>query len=145
MPADATAEMFRETLDAAFADPEVDSVIACFIPPLIAVDEEVADAVREAARGKDKPCLVTFLGMRGVDDGHSSVRGTGEGHSQSIPVYSMPEDAVRALAAATRYGQWRSRDRGTQVAPAGINRRIAEDIVETVLACGQAGAAARGR
>jgi acyl-CoA synthetase (NDP forming)/GNAT superfamily N-acetyltransferase len=133
MPADATAEMFREKLDAAFADPEVDSVIACFIPPLIAVDEEVADAVREAARGKDKPCLVTFLGMRGVDDGHSSVRGTGEGHSQSIPVYSMPEDAVRALAAATRYGQWRSRDRGTQVAPAGINRRIAEDIVETVL------------
>jgi len=133
MPAEATAGMFREALDAAFADPEVDSVIACFIPPLIAVDEDVAEAVREAARGQSKPCLVTFLGMRGVDDGHSSVRGTGPGHSQSIPVYSMPEDAVRALAAATKYAEWRGRDRGTQVAPVGINRRIAEDIVETVL------------
>jgi acyl-CoA synthetase (NDP forming) len=45
----------------------------------------------------------------------------------------MPEDAVRALAAATRYGQWRAKDHGTPVAPAGINRRIAEDVVHTVL------------
>ena len=139
MPAEASGAEFREKLDAAFADPEVDSVIACFIPPLVTVDEEVAEAVREAARGSDKPCLVTFLGMRGVDDGHSSVTGTGMGHSQSIPVYSMPEDAVRALAAATKYAEWRSRDRGTQVAPSGINRRIAEDVVGTVLSVDKEG------
>ncbi len=139
MPADASGAQFREKLDAAFADPDVDSVIACFIPPLITIDAEVAEAVREAARGSDKPCLVTFLGMRGVDDGHSSVRGTGLGHSQSIPVYSMPEDAVRALAAATKYGEWRTRDRGTQVAPTGINRRIAEDVVGTVLSVDREG------
>ena len=70
--------------------------------------------------------------MRGVDDGHATVSGTG-GSSRAIPVYAMPEDAVRALAAATRYGQWRARDHGTPVAPAGINRRIAEDVVHTVL------------
>ena len=139
MPADATAEEFRTKLDAAFEDPDVDSVIACFIPPLSTVDEAVADAVREAARGRDKPCLVTFLGMRGVDDGHSSVRGTGLGHSQSIPIYLTPEDAVRALAAATKYGAWRARDRGTQVAPAGINRRVAEDIIQTVLSVDKEG------
>ena len=40
---------------------------------------------------------------------------------------------MRALAAATRYGQWRAKDHGTPVAPAGINRRIAEDVVHTVL------------
>ena len=40
---------------------------------------------------------------------------------------------MRALAAATRYGQWRAKDHGTPVAPAGINRRIAEDVVQTVL------------
>jgi len=80
----------------------------------------------------DKPIAATFLGMRGVDDGHATVSGTG-GSTRAIPIYTMPEDAVRALAAATRYGQWRAKDQGTPVAPAGINRRIAEDVVHTVL------------
>ena len=130
---EASPEEFRVALDAAFADDAVDSVLACFIPPLVTIDEDVARAVRAAAAQGDKPCLATFLGMRGVDDGHASVRGTSEGDTRAIPVYSLPEDAARALAAATKYGQWRGRDHGTPVAPTGINRRVAEDIVETVL------------
>jgi acyl-CoA synthetase (NDP forming)/RimJ/RimL family protein N-acetyltransferase len=129
---EATADEFRSALARAFADEKVDSVLTCFIPPLVTGDEDVAAAVRDTAAHTDKPCVATFLGMRGVDDGHSSVRGTG-GETRAIPVYAMPEDAVRALAAATRYGQWRIKDHGTPVAPAGINRRIAEDVVETVL------------
>ncbi|MFL6152387.1 MAG: GNAT family N-acetyltransferase [Ornithinibacter sp.] len=132
LPTDATAAQFRTALAAAFADPRVDSVLTCFIPPLITNDEDVAAAVRDAADGSPKPCAATFLGMRGVDDGHASVTGTG-GSTRAIPIYAMPEDAVRALAAATRYGQWRAKDHGTPVAPAGINRRIAEDVVHTVL------------
>lgn len=133
LPSDATAEQFRTALRAAFDDPRVDSVLACFIPPLVTADDDVAAAVRDSAQGSDKPVAATFLGMRGVDDGHSSVTGTGGGSSRAIPVYTMPEDAVRALASATRYGQWRAKDRGVPVSPAGINRRIAEDVVETVL------------
>jgi acyl-CoA synthetase (NDP forming)/GNAT superfamily N-acetyltransferase len=132
LPTEATAAQFRTALAAAFADPRVDSVLTCFIPPLVTNDEDVAAAVRDAATGSEKPCAATFLGMRGVDDGHASVTGTG-GSTRAIPVYAMPEDAVRALAAATRYGQWRAKDHGTPVAPAGINRRIAEDVVHTVL------------
>ena len=41
------------------------------------------------------------------------------GSTRAIPAYAMPEDAVRALAAATRYGEWRAKDHGTPVAPAG--------------------------
>jgi acyl-CoA synthetase (NDP forming)/RimJ/RimL family protein N-acetyltransferase len=132
LPTEASAAQFRTALAAAFADPRVDSVLTCFIPPLVTDDEDVAAAVRDAADGSAKPCAATFLGMRGVDDGHASVTGTG-GSTRAIPVYAMPEDAVRALAAATRYGQWRAKDHGTPVAPAGINRRIAEDVVHTVL------------
>ena len=132
LPSEATAKQFREALTAAFADPRVDSVLTCFIPPLVTGDEDVAAAVRDTAAAADKPIAATFLGMRGVDDGHASVSGTG-GSSRAIPVYTMPEDAVRALAAATRYGQWRARDHGTPLSPAGINRRIAEDVVHTVL------------
>ena len=129
---EATAGEFRTALRAAFDDPQVDSVLTCFIPPLVTNDEDVAAAVRDVAAGAGKPCAATFLGMRGVDDGHAAVTGTG-GSASAIPVYAMPEDAVRALAAATRYGQWRAQDHGTPVAPAGLNRRIAEDVVHTVL------------
>ncbi|GAA4405836.1 bifunctional GNAT family N-acetyltransferase/acetate--CoA ligase family protein [Fodinibacter luteus] len=132
LPTEATAAQFRTALASAFDDPKVDSVLTCFIPPLVTNDADVAAAVRDTAAGADKPCAATFLGMRGVDDGHASVTGTG-GSTRAIPVYTMPEDAVRALAAATRYGQWRAKDHGTPVAPAGINRRIAEDVVHTVL------------
>ncbi len=138
VPSEATAEDFRVALAAAFSDPGVDSVITCFIPPLLTGDADVAAAVRDVASGSEKPCAATFLGMRGVDDGHSSVTGTG-GASRAIPVYAMPEDAARALAAATRYGQWRRKDHGTPVAPVGINRRVAEDVVQTVLSVDGAG------
>ena len=40
---------------------------------------DVANALRSAAAEGDKTRLATFLGMRGVDDGASSVRGTGGG------------------------------------------------------------------
>lgn len=133
VPSEASPAEFRAALDAAFADEFVDSVLACFIPPLVTFDEDVARAVRDSAANGEKPCVATFLGMRGVDDGHASVRGTGEGEGRAIPVYTLPEDATRALAAATNYGLWRERDHGTPVAPTGINRRIAEDVVETVL------------
>ena len=116
LPSEATAAEFREALTAAFADPRVDSVLTCFIPPLVTGDEDVAAAVRDTAAAADKPIAATFLGMRGVDDGHATVSGTG-GATRAIPVYAMPEDAVRALAAATRYGQWRAKDQGTPVAP----------------------------
>jgi hypothetical protein len=45
----------------------------------------------------------------------------------------MPEDAAYALAKATKYAEWRKKDHGLPVAPAGINRRVAEDVVQTVL------------
>lgn len=132
LPSAARGERFAEALAEAFADPEVDSVLTCFIPPLVTLDEDVATAVRDAAMRHGKPCLATFLGMRGVVE---RLSGTAEDGSVTVvPAYSMPEDAVRALAAATRYAAWRSRDRGIPLRPAGIDREAAEHLVERVLA-----------
>ncbi|EAP98854.1 hypothetical protein JNB_01760 [Janibacter sp. HTCC2649] len=131
LPSEATAEQFREALTKAFEDPDVDSVLTCFIPPIVAHDEEVTEAVRSAARKSDKTCVATFLGMRGV---HSSTHmDEGGTTGQAIPIYAMPEDAAYALAKATKYAEWRNKDHGVPVAPVGINRRVAEDVVQTVL------------
>ena len=130
LPSEATAEEFLEALTRAFQDPDVDSVLTCFIPPIVAHDEDVTDAVRSAARGSDKTCVATFLGMRGVDSSTYMDEG---GTGQAIPIYAMPEDAAYALAKATKYAEWRNKDHGVPVAPAGVNRRVAEDVVQTVL------------
>ena len=49
------------------------------------------------------------------------------------PQLFMAALAVRALAAATRYGQWRSRDAGSRVDPDGCDRAIAESYVAELL------------
>ena len=131
VPSEATAEEFRQALAEAFTDEDVDSVVVCFIPPLVTLDEAVVRALADVASGGEKTCVATFLGMRGVTDALSP-RPSGDGHvaERSVPAYPTPEDSVRALAAATRYGQWRRRDPGERVAPGGLNRERAHRIVE---------------
>lgn len=128
----ASAEEFAAALDAAFADPDVDSVVAAFIPPLVTLDEDVTAAVRNVVSRYEKPCVATFVGMRGVDGGLSWT--LPDGSSRSVPAYLMPEDAIRALTAVTRYAHWRSRDRGSPVAPLGIDRARATALLEGWLA-----------
>ncbi len=138
---EATAKEFRAALDGAFGDDQVDSVIVCFIPPVGALDEDVINAVRHASRRSDKTCVATLLGMRGVDTGdeHGLVTEVGSpgedgDPTRAVPLYPMPEEAVRALAAATGYSRWRSKDKGEPVTRKGIDRAAARALVEKVLA-----------
>jgi len=124
----ASAEEFAEALDAAFSDPEVDSVVAAFIPPLVTPDEEVSQAVKHVVAKHDKPCVATFLGMRGVDGGMRYT--AADGQERSVPSYSMPEDGIRALRSVTTYAQWRAKDRGVPVAPVGIDRARADALLD---------------
>ncbi len=133
LPSDATADQFAAALRTAFEDPDVDSVLTCFIPPLETVDAEVVAAVRDASRASDKTCVATFLGMSGVHEA-LAVETTGDAYRRVVPAYPMPEDAVRALAAATRYSEWRTKDRGDPVDPVDIDRAAAAALVEEVLA-----------
>ncbi len=144
LPTEATAEQFREAVDAAFADPEVDSVVICFIPPVGALDQDVVEALRHAASRSEKPCVATLLGMRGVDPGGRQANPGGsyveesgevpEGHArQAVPLYPMPEEAVQALAAATDYARWREKDKGESVIRDGIDRWAARALLDRVL------------
>jgi len=139
MPAEAKAAEFATALDAAFGDDRVDSVLTCFTPALATPDVDVAHAVVESAARSEKPCAATFLGMRGITETLSGQDRDDRSQQRAVPAYPMPEDAVRALVAATRYGQWRARERGELVEPSGLNRAAAELIVERVLADAPAG------
>ncbi len=130
---DAPAADFEHTLRAALADDDVDAVVAVFVPPLQrTATEDVAEILRTVAVGSVKPVLSTFLGLEGVP---AALAASGDSAPArgSVPSYASPERAVRALARAVRYGQWRRRPAGTVVVPEGMELSAAKVLVESLL------------
>jgi len=128
MIASATADHYREAIRLVAADPQVDAVIAIFIPPMVTRAEEVAAAL-VAAAGEipaGKPLLTVFMSARGVPEvlRDAAVR---------IPSFAFPEDAAIALARAARYGQWRAQPPAVPPALAGLQRDRAAAIVASAL------------
>ncbi len=134
----ATPERFQQALQAALADPEVDGLIAVFVPPLLRTSgDEYAAVLRSAAAGTGKPVLSTFLGFDGVPAALRAPADDLPGKG-SIPSYPSPERAVRALGHAVRHGVWRRRDPGVVPALSGIepepSRRLVEHVLRTCAA-----------
>ncbi|MFB7475653.1 GNAT family N-acetyltransferase [Kitasatospora sp. NPDC056184] len=120
----ATGENFRIALDTALDDPGVDAVIAVAIPPignqlwgpaadarpagpedpdLGSDDPEIAAALLaagERARAAGKPLLLAHLALNDLP---------GRLRPGGVPAYPAPERAVRALAHAVHYADWRRR------------------------------------
>ncbi|MFH9349865.1 GNAT family N-acetyltransferase [Kitasatospora sp. NPDC017646] len=119
----ATGENFRIALDVALSNPAVDAVIAVAIPPIGTSahafmggrltgpddpemgsdDPEIATALLDAgerARELGKPLVLAHLALTDLPP---RLRPGG------IPAYAAPERAVRALAHAVHYAEWRRR------------------------------------
>jgi hypothetical protein len=129
-----SAEEFEQALRIAVDDPDVDSILVVFVPPLQrTAGQDVADALRTVAAGSAKPILSTFLGFEGVPDALAA-----EGESSpargSVPSYPSPERAVRALARAVRYSAWRERPPSSVPELDRIDLPAARALVEGVLA-----------
>ncbi len=97
MIASASAEDYRRTIALVLADPNVDSLLTIFIPPIVTAAEDVAQAIQHASASSTKPVLATFMGVQST----LAVAG--------IPTYTFPESAAVALARVTEYGEWRRR------------------------------------
>ncbi|WP_233150163.1 bifunctional GNAT family N-acetyltransferase/acetate--CoA ligase family protein [Kineosporia sp. A_224] len=126
LPTLAGPEDFRTALEAAFADEHVDAVVTAFMPPVATHAAEVARVLAETSATASIPVVASFLGMSGIHEQLSAGR--------VVPTYPTPEEAVRALAAATKYGQWRRRDAGPRVDPPGLDVEGARTFVDALLA-----------
>jgi acyl-CoA synthetase (NDP forming)/GNAT superfamily N-acetyltransferase len=135
LAAEANAEEFERHLDAAIDDPEVDAVLAVFIPAVADSGADVANVLAVVGEQSDKPVLSTFLAARGlpellrVPDVAGSTAGRG-----SVPSYGSPDAAVQALAKAVEYSAWLARPEGEIVAPAEADQVRARTVVNQVLA-----------
>lgn len=119
--ASATAEDLGRALELVLADEGVDAVLLLFIPPLVTKADDVAAAVRRAARqGQgDKTLLTCFMMSRGVP---VDLRLDEERY---LPSFVFPEDAVRALALARDYARLRDEPEGRVRAFLDVDRAAA--------------------
>ena len=108
--ASATAETYGLCLRAVLESGETDAVVVIFTPPLGTQAIDVASAVVQAveaaaADGREIPVVATFLGAAGTAERLRAAR-------RPIPCFTYPEAAVRALAHAVDYADWRRRPEG---------------------------------
>jgi len=134
--ASATPEQFERSLELVGNDPEVDAVVAIYIPLFLTQVEETAAAIARGA-GRipaEKPVLNVFLSSRGIP------RALAQGPRGPLPSFRFPEDAARALAKAWRYRRWRERPRGEELhldrfaesAIRAVVDRVLRDVTEPV-------------
>ena len=139
---DATPRQFGDALRAALDAEDVDAVVTVFVPPMRRGEEaEVAEQLRIAVAGHDKPVLSTFMGFDGIpaELAAPSPPGAPLPARGSIPSYSSPERAVLALAYVARYAQWRRRDAGRLPELADVDSAAARDFVDGVMGHAPAG------
>ncbi|GAA3687767.1 bifunctional GNAT family N-acetyltransferase/acetate--CoA ligase family protein [Arthrobacter ginkgonis] len=150
-------------LDEVLARPDVHSAVVILLPARGTTVEALADAVGRCGTRAGKPVLAVFAGILdasvpteglfrvdtepgtadpetaapGISQSGTADPGTGASGPRidaAVPAYSSPGNAVAALAAVVRYAQWRRRDFGETVEPAGIDKDRAEDLVDAHLA-----------
>ncbi|MGW2212448.1 bifunctional acetate--CoA ligase family protein/GNAT family N-acetyltransferase [Streptomyces sp. NPDC001781] len=158
----ATAADFHRALAHALADDTCDAVVVTAIPAIgegSPDDAELAEALRSAAAAvPGKPVLVVHVELGGLAEALSAATSTApkagapvlpplpvpDGAARQdgprlIPAYPAAERAVRALAEAVRYGQWRreAADPGKVPEYDDIDERKAAEIIAGLLERGE--------
>jgi acetyl coenzyme A synthetase (ADP forming)-like protein len=130
MIASATAEQYARSIELVGADPNVDALVAIYVPPMVTRPEEIARAIARGAGTvpADKPVLSVFISSKGAPPMLS------EGPRGRLPAYAYPENAAMALAAAESYGRWRTRPRGVAFELDRLAESAVRAVVDRVLA-----------
>jgi acetate---CoA ligase (ADP-forming) len=127
----ATAETYAKALPLVLRDPGVDSVIALFVPPVVARAEDVAAAITRAADESpaEKPMLAVVLSAEGTPAALQT--------TSRVTAFPYPESAARALAAAAERAEWLRRPLGSESELDAIDAPAARATVDSALATGE--------
>lgn len=132
MVASATSSDYAKTIRAVANDPNVDTMIVIFIPPMVVRPEEVAEEILKAAKELDGriPIISTFMASHGTPE----ILSDGQTH---IPSYPFPEAAARALSRAVQYGEWLAKPEGNIVRYSRCQRESGVAIIANALREGE--------
>jgi len=125
--ADALPATIGRVIRALASSGEADALVVTLVATLTNDLPGALAALTEAA--DDQPHLPIVAVVVGADAPLKLGRG-------NLPVYELPEDAVRSLGHACRYARWRRQPAGSKPALRGIDRNDAHRIVAAALAEG---------
>jgi acetate---CoA ligase (ADP-forming) len=120
---------YEKAIGPIVADPNIDALIAIFVPPVVAGANDVGAAMRRAVEQADagKPVIAAVVSAEGIPPVLC------EPDSPVVPL-PYPESAARALALAASHAEWLARPEGTPIEPDGIDAERARRIVAAALA-----------
>jgi acetate---CoA ligase (ADP-forming) len=127
--AGANATEFESILKILAEDPNVDSVLAIFAPPIVVETKDFEEALRRIAPfywKHKKPILGCFIGQKGL-----SARLGKEGHY--IPLFTFPEEAMVALRRVTEYNELLTKPQGKYPDIKGIKREEAKELIDRII------------
>ncbi|MGE0352977.1 MAG: acetate--CoA ligase family protein [Gemmatimonadales bacterium] len=131
MIASATPAGYRSALGSLLSDPNIDSVLAIFVPPLGVRQADVAEAIASVVEEKpEKPVLAVLMGRAGLPQGKAEL------HEVKVPAYIFPESAARSLSAMCRWREWSERP-VVQPERLAVDQGKAAGIIQAALKAGQ--------
>ncbi len=104
--AGAGGEHFRSALEVVKKDPDFDTIIPIFVPPVTIDQLEVARSIMDGIQGTDKTVLTCFMGA-----GEGSI-GVDYLKKNKMPVYLFPEAIAKSLSVIEGYRKWLQRPQG---------------------------------
>ncbi len=126
MVAGAGAEQFRKTLSVIKHDPQYDTIIPIFVPPVTINQMDVAVAIRDAVADTNKTVLACFMG---AGEGSSAVAYL---KSNKVPVYIFPEAVAKTISTIEEYRLWLEKPRG-KFKSFKVNTSAVNAVIERVL------------
>ncbi len=105
---DARSDRYRAALDAVTADETVDQVLVIVTPQTMTDVVEISEVIGGTREFCNKPMAACLMGLEDVSAGVEILQ-----KKYRVPTFAFPENAMRALAAKSRFGEWvRSKIRG---------------------------------
>jgi acyl-CoA synthetase (NDP forming)/GNAT superfamily N-acetyltransferase len=128
LPEDLPADDVRSAVDALYADPDVDCVVAVRVPLVSGPDTVTPGEVARAAAATGRTTVAVMTGLHGLTTELTARDAAGE--PRTVPAYATPADAVLALGLVNGYARWRAADRGRAVSPTGLDPASARELVD---------------
>ena len=97
---DAQHDRYRAALDAVTADENVDQVLVIVTPQTMTDVTEIAEVIGETKEFCNKPMAACLMGLVDVSAGVELLQ-----KKYGVPTFAFPENAMRALAAKSRFGR----------------------------------------
>ena len=119
------AEHFRAAMDVLMNEPQIDSIFINFVTPFFVDTDSIAREIAEVNSSRKKPIICNLMTDKGQWTETISILKEG-----SVPYYSFPETAARALVAMTRYHDLRSREMGDPITFNDVDAETAKKIIQ---------------